>query len=52
VYKIRIKNVNKANVQELETALADEIVDVNEESFDKTLTIPIPIYIDNEIIDF
>ena len=52
VYKIRIKNVNKANVQELENALADEIVDVNEESFDKTLTIPIPIYIDNEIIDF
>ena len=52
VYKIRIKNVSKANVQELENALADEIVDVNEESFDKTLTIPIPIYIDNEIIDF
>ena len=52
VYKIRIKNVGKTNVQELETAIADEIIDVPEESFDKTLTIPIPIYIDNEIIDF
>ncbi len=52
VYKIRIKNVGKANVQELETAIADDVIDVQEESFDKTLTIPIPIYTDNEIIDF
>lgn len=52
VYKIRIKNVGKANVQELETAIAEDIIDVQEDSFDKTLTIPIPIYIDNEIIDF
>lgn len=52
VYKIRIKNVGKANVQELETTLAEEIIDVDKESFDKTLTIPIPIYIDNDIIDF
>ncbi len=52
VYKIRIKNVGKANATELETAMADEVIDVSEESFDKTLTIPIPIYTDNEIIDF
>ena len=52
VYKIRIRSVGKANVQELETAIADEIIDIPEESFDRTLTIPIPIYQDNEIIDF
>ena len=57
VYKIRIKNLDKQATEELATAVpeADEIVDVKEvsgDTMDSTLTIPIPIYIDNEIIDF
>ena len=53
IYKIRIKKLEKQAVQEpTTTAQADEIIEINEQNFDETLTIPIAINTDNEIIDF
>ena len=56
VYKIRISKIGKQATEELiSMAESEEVVDVKEaigDTMDSTLTIPIPIYLDNEIIDF
>ncbi len=56
VYKIRISKIDKKATEELiSMPETEEVVDVKEvsgDTMDGTLTIPIPIYIDNEIIDF
>jgi hypothetical protein len=52
VYKIRIKKIEKVALQEEEITTPEEIISVIEAPLDGTLTIPIPIEIKDEIIDF
>ena len=52
IYKIRIKKLEKEAVEAVPVTETEEIVEINEQNLDETLTIPIPIGIDDEIIDF
>ena len=53
VYKIRIKRIEATTAIEEEIITTEEIISVDEATpFDGTLTIPIPVEIKDEIIDF
>ena len=52
VYKIRIKNVEQSVQTQEEITSSEEIITVIEAPLDGTLTIPIPLEIKDEIIDF
>ena len=52
VYKIRIKKIDGAIIPEEEITKSEDIISVDELMLDGTLTIPIPLEIRDEIIDF
>ena len=52
VYKIRIKSVEQKTTQEEESVTPEEIITISDMPNDGTLTIPIPLEITDEIIDF
>jgi hypothetical protein len=52
VYKIRIKGIEQPIQAQEEVAPSEDIISVIEAPLDGTLTIPIPLEIRDEIIDF
>ena len=52
VYKIRIKSIEQPIQPQEEITESEEIISVDETPLDGTLTIPIPLEIKDEIIDF